>query len=311
MKKFLIICLFLCFAGSAFAASGIRYAPFDGAWAPAGTKFAVLYANHYAANEFYTNGVKSKDRMVTQNIGILRLGGYIGLPADMMFQPSLVLPFGDASLDVNTGPGSTKHFTSTGLTDPELNLILRPVQWKANTYFNGYLNVGLVVQAPLGTYNSESPVNLGTNRWTFRPMLGLGQNFGPFHFDLHSGYDIFTDNDDYTNAAMGIKDETMVQYPEYWAEGHLSYFIVPENRTYASISFGGLWGGRKEVDNHRVQDWMESYAIKFTIGTTITKHFSMYAYYQQDTAVANGPKGYQTGIRLGIAQAPIVPQPGQ
>ena len=302
MKKFIIVCVFLSFAGVSFAAQGIHYAPLDGAWAPAGTTFAIMYLNHYSANKYYTNGVESKDRLVTQNIGVLRLGGYIALPADMMFQPSLVLPFGDATLDVQTSAGSTKRFTSTGLTDPELNLIVRAVQWNAGTYFNGYINIGGVVQAPLGAYDSDSPINLGSNRWTMRPMLGLGQNFGPLHIDVNSGYDIFTDNDDYTGG------ETLKQYPEYWAEGHFTYFILPESRTYASVSFGGLWGSRKEVNDYRVQGWAESYALRFTMGTTVVKHFSMYAFYQPETAVANGPKGNTMGIRIGIVQAPQTQQ---
>ncbi|MDR0453408.1 MAG: transporter [Deferribacteraceae bacterium] len=312
MRKLILICIFLCFSGSAFAAQGIHYAPLDGVWAPAGTNFAIMYMNRYSANKFYTDGKESKDRVITQNVGALRLGRFISLPADMMLQPSLIIPFGDASLDNNyntplglinpalPSPPVTKRFTTSGVGDPELNIALRAVQWNAGTYFNGYINVGGSIIAPLGNYDSDSPINLGSNRWTFRPLFGVGQNFGPVHIDINTGSDIFTDNKD----VYGSPNGTLRKYTEYWSEAHITYFIVPETRTYASISFGGLWGGREEIDYFKRQDWVESYALRLTMGTTISKHVSMYAYYQPETAVYNGPKGNMMGIRFGIMRLP-------
>src|SRR5262249_10778219 len=41
------------------------------------------------------------------------------------------------------------------------------------------VGVSLAVTAPLGQYDSDKLVNIGTNRWSFKPEIGISKTFGP------------------------------------------------------------------------------------------------------------------------------------
>jgi hypothetical protein len=56
------------------------------------------------------------------------------------------------------------------------------------------LGISLTVAAPTGDYNSAHLVNIGNNRWAFKPEIGLSQPIGNWFAELSGGYWIFTDN---------------------------------------------------------------------------------------------------------------------
>jgi hypothetical protein len=319
MKKLLIVTIMLCFAGNAFASMGIRYNPLDGAWyAPSGTLFAIMYAKQYSSSESYEDGEKSTDTHVSSNIGVVRLGFFQDI-GKIRTQGSVILPFGAANVDRKIDMSAAgvpvplnAHYSSTGLADAEINYIIRAAVWGEGTANDGYIALGASVFAPIGEYSTSSPVNLGKNRWAFRPLAGVGQNFGAVHIDLFVGADFFMDNNNYTVDAALLNPQnehfTLKQNPEMWSEVHATLFLSAENRTYISASFGGVWAGAQKAEKDGVRidvsGGKETYTARMTIGTTLTRHYSLYAYYAQDLSATNGNKGNEFGIRLGLIQLP-------
>lgn len=59
------------------------------------------------------------------------------------------------------------------------------------------LGVSLTVIAPTGTYDRTQLVNIGSNRWTLKPELGLEQPMGKWFADLSAGLWVFGENRDY------------------------------------------------------------------------------------------------------------------
>ena len=59
------------------------------------------------------------------------------------------------------------------------------------------LGASLVVSMPTGQYDGTKLVNIGTNRWAFKPELGFSQPVGRWRFDLYAGAWFFTANDDF------------------------------------------------------------------------------------------------------------------
>jgi len=62
---------------------------------------------------------------------------------------------------------------------------------------NLIVGASLQVSAPLGQYDSEKLVNIGTNRWSFKPELGVSKARGPLVLDLSLAAILFTDNDNF------------------------------------------------------------------------------------------------------------------
>ncbi len=61
------------------------------------------------------------------------------------------------------------------------------------------LNIGasVMVVAPTGQYDPQRFVNLGTNRWAFKPEAAIIRNLGPWMFEIYGGAWLFTTNHDY------------------------------------------------------------------------------------------------------------------
>ena len=91
-----------------------------------------------------------------------------------------------------------------GLLDPRfrvsVNLIGAPalsVKDFANYRQDLIVGVSLQVSAPVGQYDNSKLLNLGNNRWSFRPELGISKAVGPWTFELAPSVTFFTDNTDF------------------------------------------------------------------------------------------------------------------
>jgi hypothetical protein len=73
------------------------------------------------------------------------------------------------------------------------------------------------VTAPLGQYDSDKLVNIGTNRWSFRPEFGISKTFGPLTLELAPSVTFYTDNDDFFGGRKLQRD------PLYALQTHVIY----------------------------------------------------------------------------------------
>lgn len=96
--------------------------------------------------------------------------------------------------------------------------------------------IGLTMrmQVPLGQYNPDKLINLGTNRWTFSPQIGLWHAFRNFTFEAYAGLWLFTDNSNFLG-------DTRSQNPLATLQVHVSYAFSNGLWIAASTrqSFGG------------------------------------------------------------------------
>ena len=68
------------------------------------------------------------------------------------------------------------------------------------------IGVSVTIVAPVGQYDSARFVNLGNNRWAFKPEAALIRNAGSWMFEIYGGAWLFTDNDDYVNGQVRSQD---------------------------------------------------------------------------------------------------------
>ena len=59
------------------------------------------------------------------------------------------------------------------------------------------LGVSVTVIAPTGTYDRTELINVGSNRWTLKPEIGVEQPMGKWFTDLSAGVWLFGQNTDY------------------------------------------------------------------------------------------------------------------
>ncbi len=140
-------------------------------------------------------------------------------------------------------PDST---TRTGFGDPafrlSVNFIGDPAMNVAefSRYKQGtVVGASLQVKAPLGQYDPMKLINLGSNRWTFKPRVGISQTFDRWIAEGHVTAWLFTDNPD----AFG---STISQDPLWAGDVHLARLFG--DGIWASVDFGFIIGGRASTN---------------------------------------------------------------
>jgi hypothetical protein len=84
------------------------------------------------------------------------------------------------------------------------------------------LGLSLAVTAPTGYYRENKILNLGSDRWSFKPEFAFSHPFGAdqkWEFDIYGNVYFYTDNTSYRG------NEILSQRPLPGVEGHISYSL--------------------------------------------------------------------------------------
>jgi hypothetical protein len=101
---------------------------------------------------------------------------------------------------------------------------------KRSTIFGASLSV----QAPTGQYDGSKLINLGTNRWSFKPELGVSVPLQSWFFDAYVGAWFFTTNEEFYPG-----HSSKSQAPLTSLQLHVSYTF--RNRAWLAVD--GTWYG--------------------------------------------------------------------
>jgi hypothetical protein len=102
------------------------------------------------------------------------------------------------------------------------------------------LGTSLTVVAPTGQYDPRRLVNVGSNRWAFKPELGLSHPIGPWTLELIGGVWLFTDNKDFFGGSHR-EQNAMASF-----QGHVTYTLKPRMWLAGDATF--YTGGRTTLD---------------------------------------------------------------
>jgi len=164
-------------------------------------------------------------------------------------------------------PASTRR---SGFNDPRVrfavNLLGSPAQRGAEfRQFKVGTIVGaaLEITAPLGDYQEDKLINLGNNRWTIRPQIGVVHNWDKWAAEITTSAWFFTDNDDF------LDDQTREQDPLLSVQGHLIYTFRPGLWTSLSAAYGG--GARSTIDGVEAGDRTGKFLWAASFGFSIDR----------------------------------------
>jgi len=285
MMKISMVCgmfVLLVFTLPVFADNDARdYIPL-----PPGTMLMATYYNYISATDLYSHGNKvSNDMNLNANIGVIRPVYYTKI-GPFVIDPQSIIPFGAQSLD-GAGVGGNE-IKSSGLADP----IVAATLWFVNdSESKTYLGFTPLITLPLGEYDNSKGINLGSNRWAFKPEIGFVQGFGDFFLDLTANVEFYTDNDDYTSRSVTLKQD-----PIYTLEGHLSYNFNPS--FFVSADYFYHNGGVTTVAGLDQDDSKNDHTAGCTLGFMLSPSYQLLFKYKQDLVVENGLQTSTIGVRL-------------
>jgi Putative MetA-pathway of phenol degradation len=198
-----------------------------------------------------------------------------------------------------TGPSG--QMKTTGFTDPAITFhanffgapAIRKEQF-AQAIPQTYMSIHLTINAPLGSYNSNSPVNTGANRWAFTPLMNLDitPDKGVSWIDLYASGRFVTAN----NALRG--NNQLTQNPL----GTLSAFYSHNlgKRWWAGIGASYDNGGETYINSIAQQNDANGFRPSVTISRarTIWKYRVTLKYELTGTTPHSAPTNSVLLLRL-------------
>lgn len=121
----------------------------------------------------------------------------------------------------------------------------------------------LVVSVPTGVYYPDKRINIGANRWGFKPEVGVSKRFEHVYAELYSGVWFYTQN----NEFLGDKD--LQQKPVLSFQGHASYYF--KNQMWVGINLNWFSGGKTVVDDFPAGSVINSSRIGATFSMPLSK----------------------------------------
>lgn len=153
------------------------------------------------------------------------------------------------------------------------------------------IGVSLNVTAPTGLYRADKILNLGSDRWSFRPEIGLTHPFGPeqkWAFDAYVNTYFYTDN----SAYRGV--EILRQGPLPGVEGHLSYNF--RENVMGSFDARYSFRGDTSIDGVGQSDSQKNFVVGTEWIVSLNNKNQLTFIFEKAAVHVNGPAA--TGIAL-------------
>ena len=175
--------------------------------------------------------------------------------------------------------GAPAATSRTGLSDTvfrfSMNLLgAPPLKWaefaeyrKSMAESETIMGAGLAVHLPTGYYLDDKLLNLGTNRYTIQPQLGIVHNRGKWSAELTGASWIYTDNDEFFSGNHLEQDQL------FTVQGQVAYTFRPGLWISAGLAYGA--GGQSTLNGIEKDDYRENLALGVTAGIPVTRKFGL------------------------------------
>jgi len=124
------------------------------------------------------------------------------------------------------------------------------------------VGASLQVSVPAGQYDETKLINLGTNRWFFKPEIGVSKALGPWTLEAKTAVTLFTTNNDFFNGNKRLQD------PLYSLQAHAIYNF--SSGVWGSVDATYFAGGRTTLNGvlqvDRQQNWRMGATLAFPVG---------------------------------------------
>lgn len=255
---------------------------------------AITFSDAYNDGDLLLEGAvpieDATGRLHAPSLTYYRAFGLLGRSANVV--AGLAYGVGDFE---GTVLGSETSTHRSGLFDSvvrfSVNLVGGPAmslaemrKWQQKTL----LGVSLKVVAPTGQYDPTKLINLGSNRWAFKPELGLSRRWGHWLLDVYGSVWLFTENPEFfsRNAyVQGVQAQTQDSIEVL--ETHLSYDVRP--RFWVSLDANFWRGGRTSLNGvENPATLQQNSRVGATASLPLTRHQSLKLSYAQGAYVRFG-----------------------
>lgn len=150
------------------------------------------------------------------------------------------------------------------------------------------IGISLLFTSPTGQYDPDKLINIGTNRWSIKPEIGVSKAVGNWIFEGAFGVTFFAPN----NQFLG--DNSRKQDPLYAVQGHLIYTFSPA--LWGSLDTTYYWGGATSVNGGESIDRQENWRGGATLSHALGRQSSVKVYAATGVAARAGSNFNALGV---------------
>jgi hypothetical protein len=238
---------------------------------PVGTNFIVVNYARSSGDILFDPLLPVTDlqaRINTVAIGYSHSFGILGHVASIAFSA----PYSNANVTGNV-EGAPGHAYRSGLGDLRFrfaaNLLggpaLTPEEF-ARRSPDAIVGASLSVVAPTGQYVPARIINVGSNRWSFKPEIGLSQPIGNWFVEGAAGVWLFADNTDFFGGRRRSQDPLPV------LQWHGGYNWRPGLWIAADVTY--FTGGQTSVNGVDDQDLQHNIRYGVTLSFPLSSQWS-------------------------------------
>jgi len=205
--------------------------------------------------------------------------------ADVTARVEVQVPYQDGRWEGLLG-GVPTSVTRDGPADPRIRFSVSFVGAPAlesaefRDYYRGredhtVVGASLAVRVPLGEYLDDKLINLGENRYSFQPQVGVVHSTGPWSFELTASTTVFTANGDFFGG------HRLEQDPLHSVQAHAVRSLGAGFWVSAGSAYG--WAGESEIDGVGKNDDRRNLLYGISVGFSVASTHSFRAgYIRQD-----------------------------
>jgi hypothetical protein len=273
--------------------------------APKDINFATIVASYSGGEVTFDPSLPVEDvtaDIYMSSLGYARTFGLAGRSANI----AVALPYVVGDLEgLYLGDFTTAHRSGIGDMGARLSVNLLGAPAMTMKEFAGYraktlVGVSLAVFGPTGQYDPSKAINIGTNRWTFKPEIGVVRVVGKWAFDAYLGGKFFTTNTNFFGGA------TRVQDPILLTQVHVRRAFGP--RLWAAFDANYWWGGQTTVNGVESDDLQSNSRVGLTVATRFGRNHTLRFAYSRGAFTRIGGDFDSMGFSYGFSWIRLRPK---
>jgi hypothetical protein len=262
---------------------------------PVGVNQIELGYTYVHANASIDSAIVIGGAKLNVNQGTISYTRYFGLFGRTAWvAPGVPLAGVDGSVSGTNVSGSV---AGAGDSSYEFAVLLKGGPALSPAEFGNYkptttLGASVVVTAPTGQYTPDKILNLGSDRWSFRPEIGVSYPFGPeqrWALDAYANCYLYTDNTAYRGA------EVLKQGPLPGFEGHLSYAFSPS--IVGSLDARYSFRGETTVNSLRQDDSQKNFVLGSEVVVSLNAKNQLTFIFEKALVHVSGPSATGASVR--------------
>ena len=261
--------------------------------APVGLNYFGISYSKNKGGLLLDPGLAMGDAPLSAHVSTFAFGQTLGL-AGRTVQLLACVPYVVAKGESSFGGGGYGNYYS-GLGDSSFRFAMNLYGAPAMNLkeFRAYrqktiVGASLTVAAPTGQYDPKRPVNLGLNRWAFKPEVGFSRAAGKYTFEGAAGVWLYTANHRFNGISVRR------QVPLGSVQVHVERSLP--RRMWIAADWTGYMGGRTQVNGKDNPDYQGNTRLGATWGVSIHPRHAIKVVYFRNVIARVGSDLASLGI---------------